>query len=213
MPYPQRLLNDGEEVALDIHPHWWYFAKSVAALVVTGALFLWVFVALGDGGWRDAVTLVLGVLALASLVWVGIRWLMWRTTHFVITSDRVIARSGVLAKRGIEIPLERVNNISFAQSIFERLIKAGDLLIESGGEDGQQRFTDIRRPDEVQNLIQSQMDENERRTFSSIAGSAIAGSAASADVATQLEKLEGLRDRGSITAEEFEVEKRRLLGR
>jgi len=207
------LLNDGEEVALDIHPHWWYFAKSVAALVVTGALFLWVFVALGDGGWRDAVTLVLGVLALASLVWVGIRWLMWRTTHFVITSDRVIARSGVLAKRGIEIPLERVNNISFAQSIFERLIKAGDLLIESGGEDGQQRFTDIRRPDEVQNLIQSQMDENERRTFSSIAGSAIAGSAASADVATQLEKLEGLRDRGSITAEEFEVEKRRLLGR
>jgi len=213
MPYPQRLLNDGEEVALDIHPHWWYFAKSVAALVVTGALFLWVFVALGDGGWRDAVTLVLGVLALASLVWVGIRWLMWRTTHFVITSDRVIARSGVLAKRGIEIPLERVNNISFAQSIFERLIKAGDLLIESGGEDGQQRFTDIRRPDEVQNLIQSQMDENERRTFSSIAGPAIAGSAASADVATQLEKLEGLRDRGSITAEEFEVEKRRLLGR
>jgi len=213
MPYPQRLLNDGEEVALDIHPHWWYFAKSVAALVVTGALFLWVFVALGDGGWRDAVTLVLGVLALASLVWVGIRWLMWRTTHFVITSDRVIARSGVLAKRGIEIPLERVNNISFAQSIFERLIKAGDLLIESGGEDGQQRFTDIRRPDEVQNLIQSQMDENERRTFSPMAGSAIAGSAASADVATQLEKLEGLRDRGSITVEEFEVEKRRLLGR
>lgn len=213
MPYPQRLLNDGEEVALDIHPHWWYFAKSVAALVVTGALFLWAFVALGDGGWRDAVTLALGVLALASLVWVGVRWLMWRTTHFVITSDRVIARSGVLAKRGIEIPLERVNNISFAQSIFERLIKAGDLLIESGGEDGQQRFTDIRRPDEVQNLIQSQMDENERRTFSSIAGSAIAGSAASADVATQLEKLEGLRDRGSITAEEFEVEKRRLLGR
>lgn len=207
MPYPQRLLNDGEEISLDIHPHWWFFAKSVAALVLTGVLFLWAFAALGDGGWQDALTLVLGVLALASLVWVGIRWLMWRTTHFVITSDRVIARSGVLAKRGIEIPLERVNNISFAQSIFERVIKAGDLLIESGGEDGQQRFTDIRRPDEVQNLIQAQMDENERRTYSAM-GTALTSN----DVATQLEKLEGLRDRGSISAEEFDAEKRRLLG-
>ena len=208
MPYPQRLLNDGEEISLDIHPHWWFFAKSVAALVVTGILFLWAFAALGDGGWQDALTLALGVLALASLVWVGIRWLMWRTTHFVITSDRVIARSGVLAKRGIEIPLERVNNISFAQSIFERAIKAGDLLIESGGEDGQQRFTDIRRPDEVQNLIQAQMDENERRTYSAM-GTALTSN----DVATQLEKLEGLRDRGSISAEDFEAEKRRLLDR
>jgi len=208
MPYPQRLLNDGEEISLDIHPHWWFFAKSVAALVVTGILFLWAFAALGDGGWQDALTLALGVLALASLVWVGIRWLMWRTTHFVITSDRVIARSGVLAKRGIEIPLERVNNISFAQSIFERVIKAGDLLIESGGEDGQQRFTDIRRPDEVQNLIQAQMDENERRTYSAM-GTALTSN----DVATQLEKLEGLRDRGSISAEDFEAEKRRLLDR
>jgi uncharacterized membrane protein YdbT with pleckstrin-like domain len=207
MPYPQRLLNDGEEISLDIHPHWWFFAKSVATLVLTGVLFLWAFAALGDGGWQDALTLVLGVLALASLVWVGIRWLMWRTTHFVITSDRVIARSGVLAKRGIEIPLERVNNISFAQSIFERAIKAGDLLIESGGEDGQQRFTDIRRPDEVQNLIQAQMDENERRTYSAM-GTALTSN----DVATQLEKLEGLRDRGSISAEEFDAEKRRLLG-
>lgn len=208
MPYPQRLLNDGEEISLDIHPHWWFFAKSVAALVVMGILFLWAFAALGDGGWQDALTLALGVLALASLVWVGIRWLMWRTTHFVITSDRVIARSGVLAKRGIEIPLERVNNISFAQSIFERVIKAGDLLIESGGEDGQQRFTDIRRPDEVQNLIQAQMDENERRTYSAM-GTALTSN----DVATQLEKLEGLRDRGSISAEDFEAEKRRLLDR
>ena len=98
-----------------------------------------------------------------SLVWLVIRWLLWRTTHFVITSDRVIARKGVLAKSGIEIPLERVNNVSFKQSIFERLIDAGDLLIESGGEDGQQRFTDILKPDRVQNLIHVQMEENHRR--------------------------------------------------
>ena len=78
------------------------------------------------------------------------RYLTWATINFVITSDRVIYRSGLIAKHGIEIPLERVNNVSFRQGIFERMIGAGDLLIESGGEDGQQRFTDIRDPERVQ---------------------------------------------------------------
>ena len=119
---------------------------------------------------------------------------------FRSTSDRLIARRGVLAKSGIEIPLERVNNVSFNQGVFERLIKAGDLLIESGGEDGQQRFTDILRPDEVQNLIHLQMEENRRRS-----------STGTVDAAGQLEKWEALRDRGTITEEEFERQKRRLL--
>ena len=33
MPYPTKLLNDNEEVVADLHPHWWHFAKPVAALV------------------------------------------------------------------------------------------------------------------------------------------------------------------------------------
>jgi uncharacterized membrane protein YdbT with pleckstrin-like domain len=207
MPYPRRLLNDGEEVALDINPHWWFFAKPVAALVVSGVLFLWLLAALGDDTWENVLTWAVGVVALVSLIWTAIRWLEWRTTHFVITSDRVIARRGIIAKSGIEIPLERVNNVSFNQSIFERIINAGDLLIESGGEDGQQRFTDILKPDEVQNLIHVQMEENQRRSFG-IPAAAFDRT----DVASQLEKLEGLRDRGSITPDEFEQEKRRLLG-
>lgn len=207
MPYPRRLLNDGEEVALDIHPHWWFLSRPVASLVVTGVLFLWMLVALGDATWENLLTWLVGILALVSLVWTGVRWLQWRTTHFVITSDRVIARRGVIAKSGIEIPLERVNNVSFKQSIFERLINAGDLLIESGGEDGQQRFTDILKPDEVQNLIHVQMEENQRRTFT-----LPSPPTERTDVASQLEKLEGLRDRGTLSPEEFEREKRRLLG-
>ncbi len=124
----------------------------------------------------------------------------------MITSDRVIFRHGVFAKSGIEIPLERVNSVHFNQSIMERLLGVGDLLIESGAEEGRQRFTDIRNPDTVQNLIHSQMEKNEDRMFNRNGG------ALSADVATQLEKLEGMRDRGSLTHEEFENQKRKLLG-
>jgi uncharacterized membrane protein YdbT with pleckstrin-like domain len=201
MPYPAKLLNPDESVALDLNPHWWYFAESVSSFAVSGILWLFVF---GQDERKSYLTYPIGVIALAALVWVIVRYLKWRTTYFVITSDRLIYRNGVIGKSGIEIPLERVNNVNFKQGIFERIIGAGDLLIESGGEDGQQRFTDIAHPDKVQNLIHMQMEDNQKRSFSvNVAGGN--------DVATQLEKLEGLRDRGSISAEEFESQKRRLL--
>ena len=117
------------------------------------------------------------------------------TTDFVITSDRVIFRQGVFAKSGIEIPLERVNSVHFAQSILERLVGAGNLLIESGAETGQQRFTDIHNPDKIQNLIHAQMEQNEKRTYQ--AHHPGASQSAVADVMERLERLEAMQERGN----------------
>ena len=89
----------------------------------------------------------------------ALRRVSWVTTYFVVTTDRVIFRTGVISRRGIEIPLGRVNNVLFNQSLLERLIGAGDSLIESGGESGQQTFTDVRSPDRVQNSIHAAIDE------------------------------------------------------
>ena len=121
-----------------------------------------VVVAVDADSWLKWLTLI---LIGASAVWLLVRYLRWGTTNFVITSDRVIFRHGLIAKSGIEIPLERVNSVHFNQGIFERMLGAGDLLIESGAESGQQRFTDVRNPDRVQNLIHSQMELNEDRMY------------------------------------------------
>lgn len=203
MPYPKRLLNDYETVALDLHPHWWYFARAILGLIIAVVAGIAVRIVFDDGA-EDFLTWVAIVAILGCAVWLFIRYLKWSRTNFVITSDRIIFREGVVAKQGIEIPLERVNNIHFEQSVFERLLGAGDLLIESGGEGGQQRFTDIRRPERVQNIIHSSMEVNETRMYQTQSGSG-------ADVATQLEQLEGLLERGTLTREEFETQKRRLL--
>ncbi|MEY4175302.1 MAG: hypothetical protein RI900_2467 [Actinomycetota bacterium] len=209
MPYPKRNLNADETIALDMHPHWWYFAEP--AFTVLGVVIIAVFVKVRFNS-GNALDKFLGLAAIAALVvsaaWLVSRYLKWISTNFVITSQRLIFRQGIIAKHGIEIPLERVNNVNFSQGILERMLGAGDLLIESGGEDGQQRFTDIRHPDQVQNLIHSQMESVARRR----AGYSGPAAAAGPSVAEQLERLEGLLHRGTISQSEFDAEKRRLLG-
>jgi uncharacterized membrane protein YdbT with pleckstrin-like domain len=201
MPYPRKLLNEHETVALDLHPHWWTFAKAAAALVAAVVVGIISLTLDGDLGTFLRWTSI--VLIAAAALWLVQRYATWATTNFVVTSDRVIYRSGVIAKRGVEIPLERVNNVLFSQSIFERMLGAGDLMIESGGLEGQQRFTDIKDPNQVQRLIHAQIDASQSRRSS--------GTSAS-DVASQLEKLEGMLGRGTLSQQEFEREKRRLLG-
>lgn len=203
VPIPPSLLNDYETLALDLHPHWWYFAGPVSAL---GGSVIASLVVLGvlDGDAERILGWILLAVIVICAVWTLVRYVTWVTTHFAVTSHRLIFRSGVLSKVGVEIPLERVNNVNFHQTIFERLIGAGDLLIESAGSDGRQRFTDIRHPGRVQNLIHAQIEAKSDRRLASTSEGAV-------DLASQLERLAALRDRGVLTAEEFDAQKRRLL--
>jgi uncharacterized membrane protein YdbT with pleckstrin-like domain len=201
MPYPTKLLNDNESVVLDLHPHWWYFVEAAATLVLT--LVLGIVALVPD--WPSAAKWICLALILISAIWLVVRYVNWMTTNFVVTTDRVIFRHGTFAKAGIEIPLERVNSVHFKQGFIERILGAGDLLIESGAESGQQRFTDVKHPDRVTNTIHKEMDANEDRMYRGRQGSGT-------DVASQLEKLEGMLQRGTLTQAEFEDQKRKLLG-
>ncbi len=205
--FPKKNLNNNETIALDMHPHWWYFAEPAGALLASIIIGIVVLTQTDEGSTaRKGAGIVAVALLVITGLWLVVRYLKWLTTNFVITSQRLIFRQGVIGKSGIEIPLERVNNVNFNQSVFERLLGAGDLLIESGGEDGQQRFTDIRHPDKVQNLVHATVESLIQRR----AGYA-APQNAGGDIAEQLERLEGLLQRGTITQQEFEAQKRKLL--
>jgi len=209
MAYPRKLLNQNESVELDLRPHWWFLAPRLAVLVL--AVLVGIYTATRDDPPQALVALV-GIAVVAALIWFGVRYAQWATTNFVVTSDRVIYRHGVLSKRGIEIPLDRINTVVFNQSFFERIIGAGDLEIESAA-DTPSVFTDIRKPSIVQAEIYKQAEDNENRKYDRIGANAQAGAAASSglSIAEQLEKLEGLRDRGSITPEQYEAQKAQLL--
>ena len=133
------------------------------------------------------------------------RIVAWATSHFVVTTDRVVHRAGWFAKRSMEIPLENVSDVRFHQSVFERLIGAGDLTLESPGEFGQETFSHVRKPESVQKTIYEMTERNRRRT------AAPAAPSVPVSVADELAKLDRLRDQGVISDQDFEAQKSRLL--
>ena len=207
MPFPRKLLNDHEDVILDLRPHWWFLAKQTAALVLSLALAIFIAAALKQGTGKNVALVAALILVLIAVVWFAIRFARWFYTNFVVTTDRLIFRSGVLAKHGREIPLERVNDITFNASLFERIIGAGDLVIESAGERGQQMFSDIPHPMQVQNEVYRQIEAAQQRDADRMAGRR------ELSLPEQLEKLDELRQRGVISQAEFDTKKAQLLDR
>lgn len=212
MPYPRNLINEGETVALDLHPHWWYFSKHILTGIPLFLLLIGVISIQGSDS--DAAKFVAGwgwgILALIWAGWLALKYFQWRFTYFVVTDDRVIFRTGVFAKHGVEIPLERINNINFRQGVWERVIGAGDLDIQSAGQEGESHFEDVRHPDGVQQEIYRQMEVNAKRQAS---WSAPQAPAAGASIPEQIEQLAALRDKGHISPEEYEAKKAALLER
>jgi len=221
MPYPKNLLNPRENLALDLRPHWWYFSKHI--LTAVPLLILWILqFRLDDGTGRDILRGFLGVLTIIWAIWLGIKLLSWLRTYFVVTDQRVIYRTGILSRHGVEIPLDRINNINFHQGIWERIIGAGDLDIQSAGEEGTTLFENVRHPDGVQQEIYRQMENDATRDAgrgADAVGKAVAqalsesggGRGGGQSVPEQIEALAALRDKGHITPEEYERKKAELL--
>jgi uncharacterized membrane protein YdbT with pleckstrin-like domain len=100
---------------------------------------------------------VLSALAVLNL---ALQTLKWYRTHFVLTSQRVIFQSGVIGRTRIDIALHKINVVNFHQNIFQRLINAGDIIIEAGTDDGVETIIGVRDPQNVQAYIHEWMRRN-----------------------------------------------------
>ncbi|MXZ68922.1 MAG: PH domain-containing protein [Acidimicrobiia bacterium] len=200
MPYPERLLSSDERVETEFRPHWklvvWPVLILVVAIVVAVVLVINI-----DGlfGWVLPLVVVLAGLLVSVK-----RWYRWLFTKFIITNERLIVRRGLIARNSKEIPLERIDNISFSQTVGERIFRSGDLLLESAGEAGQSRYSDIPRPEETQALVYRMREARIR----DLEGTRHRSSSR----ADELAKLARLREQGVLTDAEFAAEKEKLLG-
>ena len=120
MAFPRRLLVPGEELVLDLRPHW--IALALPALATAGIVIVGFWLVSKANATLDKV--ILAAMAILLIVYPLRRLVWWLTSYFVVTSDRLIHREGWIAKHSMEIPLEAINDVRFAQGIFERIIGA-----------------------------------------------------------------------------------------
>ncbi|MGX4656632.1 PH domain-containing protein [Micromonospora sp. SCSIO 07396] len=165
MAFPEDVLTEDEHVVLHLHPHWKALLRPVLVLVVGVAAVVagWLLLPDGDGG-----ALVLAVLAglfLIAVLWLGLwPFLVWRSTHYLFTNERVLLQEGVFSRHRRDLPLARINDHSMTQRFTERLLGCGTLTIESAGERGQSVLVDVPRVDRVQTtlyeLVEAQHDKH-----------------------------------------------------
>ena len=210
MPWPEDTLTADETIITSFRPHWkllfvpigWFLLLSIGMALIIN------WVGLSTFGW-----LVLAVYVGLALWLVVQPLLTWWTSLYVLTTERLMTRRGLISKTGIEIPLENITNVNFSQSMIERMIGAGDLLVESAGTSGQSKFRDIPHPDIFQAELYRTREERTlflsgRSTPPPQAAESPRGGAANAEA---IQKLAELRDQGHISDEEYEAKRKQLL--
>jgi uncharacterized membrane protein YdbT with pleckstrin-like domain len=163
MAFPRRLLGDGEEVVLDLHPHWKRLVVPAVFVPVVAGVATYVVFVLPSGSFQTAGRLAVVAVALAVLLRFSVwPWLRWLTTRYVLTTHRVVIRQGVFGRSGRDVPLTRVNDVSFHHSLLERMLGCGTLTIESAGEHGQVELPEVPRVEQVQREVYRCVEELDR---------------------------------------------------
>lgn len=164
MAFPSRLLGEDEEVVLDLHPHWKRLLIPALLLpIVVGVSSYLVFLV---PSWsvrapvRWAIVAVGFVVLLRWSLWPYVTWL---TTRYVLTTRRVVIRRGVFGRSGRDIPLTRVNDVSFHHTFVERMLRCGTLTIESAGEHGQVVLPEVPDVELVQREVYRCVESEARR--------------------------------------------------
>lgn len=171
VPYPDRLLAEDEEVVRHLHPHWLTVFWPVVWLLLIPGGASFGMAAIPAGRQQGIVRLlVLALAVVLLLVFVVVPLLRWRATHYVITTHRLLFRAGILARRGRVIGLARITDVSYRQTLWERLVNSGTVTIESAGEGGATVLEHIPDSDGVQQLLNHMIEEDADRRAQESAG-------------------------------------------
>ncbi|MDX6300189.1 MAG: hypothetical protein QOF53_1403 [Nocardioidaceae bacterium] len=141
MALSRRLLHEDERVVVSTRTH-------VKALLVPACLLILMAALAGyassfaDGS--SVALLVIWVLALVLALWlVVLPFLRWLTTTYTVTDRRLITRTGILSRRGHDIPITRINDVAYEHGLVDRILGCGTLVVSDASERGHVRLPDI----------------------------------------------------------------------
>ena len=241
MAYLNNLLAAGEQPIRREHQHWFVLAADARYAILAWIASLLLYIVSGSlpDAIRAAVGWVIVVLVVGGLLYFGWQVLRWTNEEFIVTSRRVLQSEGVINKRVVDSSLEKINDAVLTQSIFGRIFGFGDLDILTASESGISRLRMLRQPDDFKRAMLDAKHDLELElsgarplpspalraaaptptapaapAAASSSGTPAPGSSMSADDVTRtLANLADLRDRGAISADDYEAKKAELLRR
>jgi uncharacterized membrane protein YdbT with pleckstrin-like domain len=137
-------LHPGEEVVFEGHPSWRgvisFYVYGIGAAVILGI----VIGVAGESG-------IGSIVAVAGIVIVVVAGFLKRiATHYVVTSQRLRIRRGILAKKIQQTRIDRVQNVNTDQRLVDRVLRVGTVDFDTAGtDDSDFVFRGIANPDEV----------------------------------------------------------------
>lgn len=158
--YPEKLLAPGESIAFELKPHWRALLWPVIVLIVEVFVASWLFFVTSNSLLR---WIILGVAVVIFLWQALLPFSRWLTTQFVFTNRRIIVRRGLVTKQGRDMPLSKVNNVSFEVSLMGRILNYGTLQIESASDDGDLVISDVPDVETVQRNVYELHEANDER--------------------------------------------------
>lgn len=154
-------LTDGEQIIWNGHPSVW----SIGRWLGIGIILL----AIGIAG-TVRFTELLQLISYGPIV-IGLLLIIVQTvrkrqqTRYVITSNEVYKKTGLLSRNVINFRMDRIQNTSYTQSFPERLLSYGTIRIEMAGTgDNDLILHDVPKPEHVISLITERLDEVSTQT-------------------------------------------------
>ena len=213
-------LQKGEKILLLTHSSWTsLIIPAFFALVIVVAGFVLVYHFLWVWGW---------LVSLLSIAWWLMKYYTWRVDIWVVTNFRVIDEAGLLNHYAKESPLDKINNVSYDQTLAGRLFNFGHVEIQTAAEAGATDYYNVNHPRLLKDTITAAQAEyknlqfgyqaaqmaaaiNVRSDNTATGNHARADAAAASGVAAELEKLFDLKMKGALSEEEYNRAKARLL--
>jgi uncharacterized membrane protein YdbT with pleckstrin-like domain len=151
MAISSKLLSEGEHVVISTRTHWKALVFPVVVLIVTCGLAGFLLAVLPSGSTHDALMWVVIAVAAIVIVWWTLRpFIVWLTTEYTVTNRRIIHRSGIITRRGRDIPLYRINDVSYERDLLDRMLGCGTLVIAVANEEGSTILYDVPRVEQIQ---------------------------------------------------------------
>lgn len=144
MAISAKLLGEDEYVVVSTRTHWKALIGPVFLLLVVAGLGGFLAAIVPSGSLQTPARIAILAVGVVVLAMFAVKpFLNWFFSTYTITNRRLITRHGVLTRTGRDIPLMRVNDVSYEHGLIDRMLGCGTLHIESAGERGQVVLPDV----------------------------------------------------------------------